>query len=149
LKQAGSLAFWRRHAECAARESEEIYNEIVIVKFFMVQVLTKGLYTISSIAVPLCMQSERETSLIDASPALARPLAPFMFPVAVSLISMQIGAGKNRARDDNEKEAESERCEKGRQAKINCRLKDLKFVLGGEINSITVPARARVFGKLL
>jgi hypothetical protein len=55
---------------------------------------------------------------------------------------MQIGAGKNRARDDNEKEAESERCEKGRQAKINCRLKDLKFVLGGEINSITVPARA-------
>jgi hypothetical protein len=56
---------------------------------------------------------------------------------------MQIGAGKNRARDDNEKEAESERCEKGRQAKINCRLKDLKFVLGGEINSITVPARAR------
>jgi hypothetical protein len=50
-------------AECAARENQEIYNEIVIVKFFMVQVLTKGLYTISSIAVPLCMQSERETSL--------------------------------------------------------------------------------------
>jgi hypothetical protein len=69
-----------------------------------------------------------------------------MFPVALSLISMQIGAGKNRARDDNEKEAESsERCEKGRQAKINCRLKDLKFVLGGEINSITVPARSLAF----
>jgi hypothetical protein len=47
---------------CWERASEEIYNEIVIVKFFMVQVLTKGLYTItiSSIAVPLCMQCERE-----------------------------------------------------------------------------------------